>query len=354
MQAELDRLLKSFTDGWGSRGRVREVALCIDRDGERWSACRGEWQGQPVTSQTPFFVASTSKLLATAMLLRLQSEGQLRLDDPVLRFFADGELDGLHRWKGQDLTGQICVRHLMAHCSGLPDYFEGRRRDGSRFANRLLSGQDQAYGWPDVLRWTRDEMKPHFPPGQGRRALYSDSNYYLLGEVIRRVTGVPLDRALTTLVTDPLGLKDTAFYRPGMPVMPLRLGVRTLEVPQAMASMPVDGGAVSTADDLMTFTLALFGGHFCDTGTLTSLQDWRRVFFPLQAGVGLLRFAMPSWLALGRRYPELIGHSGISGAFAFHCPDRHWTLTGTVNQIEGRGRPDRLMMQALDLLQRSR
>jgi D-alanyl-D-alanine carboxypeptidase len=349
MQDALDRLVAD----WAGQGHVREVVLCVDRNGDRWSACQGQWQGRPVTGQTPFFVASTSKLLATAMLLRLQREGRLRLDDPVLRFFPDGELDGLHRWKGQDLTGKITLRHLMAHRSGLPDYFEGRRRDGSRYARQLLSGQDGAYGWPEVLRWTRDEMRPHFPPGHGRRALYSDSNFYLLGEVIRRVTGGSLHQALHTLVTGPLDLENTGFYRPGLPVMPLRLGARTLDVPLAMASMPVDGGAVSTAEDLMRFTRALFEGHFCDADTLASLQDWRRVFFPLQAGAGLLRFAMPRWLTLGRRYPALLGHSGISGAFAFHCPDRAWTLTGTVNQIEGRGRPYRLMMQALGLLLRS-
>jgi len=349
MQAALDRLV----DGWAGSRHVQEVVLCVDRAGERWSACRGQWQGQPVHVRTPFFVASTSKLLATAMLLRLQSEGRLQLDDPVVQFFAEGELDGLHCWKGRDLTGHITLRHLMAHRSGLPDYFEGRRRDGSRFASRLLAGQDGGYGWPDVLRWTRDEMSPHFPPGQGRRALYSDSNFYLLGEVIRRVTSTPLDQALSALVTHPLDLKDTAFYRPGMPAMPLRRGAHMLEVPEAMASMPVDGGAVSTAEDLMTFTRALFDSHFCDAATLASLQDWRRIFFPLQAGAGLLRFAIPRWMALGRRYPELLGHSGISGAFAFHCPDRRWTLTGTVNQIEGRGRPYRLMMQALNLLRLS-
>lgn len=350
LQDALDHLVT----GWVGRGHVHEVVLCIDLGGERWSACGGYWQGRKVTSQTPHFIASTSKLFATAMLLRLQSEGRISLDDPVKRFFPDRELAGLHWWRGQDLTGQITLRHLLSHRSGLPDYFEGKRRDGSRFADHLFAGHDHAYGWTEVLRWTREEMRPHFPPGQGRKALYSDSNYYLLGEVIRRVHGSTLDAALTSLVTGPLGLEHTAFYHPGLPVLPLRLGARQLELPQAMASMPADGGVVSTAQDMMDFTLALFGGYFSASATLADLQDWRRIFFPLQAGAGLLRFVMPRWLTLGRRYPELLGHSGISGAFAFHCPERRWTLTGSVNQIHGRAKPYRLMMQALDILQRSR
>lgn len=350
VQVALDRLVS----GWAGRGHVHEVVLCIDLDGERWSACAGQWQGQPVTPRTPHFLASTSKLFATAMLLSLQDEGRLSLDDPVVGFFDQGELDGLHRWRGQDLTGHITLRHLLAHRSGLPDYFEGKRRDGSRFAERLLAGCDLSYGWPQVLQWTREEMRPHFSPGQGRRALYSDSNFYLLGEVIRRVSGGSLDEALATRVTGPLGLQHTAFYRAGLPALPLRLGERQLHIPLAMASMPVDGGVVSTAQDMLAFTLALFGGRFCPVQTLAGLQDWCRIFFPLQAGAGLLRFALPRWLTLGRRYPPLLGHSGISGSFAFHCPEWRCTLTGTVNQIDGRGRPYRLMMQALDMLGRAR
>jgi hypothetical protein len=48
--------------------------------------------------------------------------------------------------------------------------------------------------------------------------------------------------------------------------------------------------------------------------------------------------------------PELYGHSGIWGAFAFHCPERRITLAGTVNQIASRSRPYRLMLEAIEAL----
>lgn len=346
-----DRLQRLVVAQLG-RGQVQETVLCLARDGELLCASAGFWAGVPVTVDTPYFVASTSKLLATAMILRLRAEGQLSLDDPVVGFFPEGFLAGLHRWRGQDLTSRITLRHLLSHRSGLPDYFEGRRRDGSRFADGLLAGRDVSYGLLDVLSWARDEMKPHFPPGEGRRALYADTNFYLLGEVIAGVCGTSLNDALQRLVTGPLGLHATQFYEPGLPVLPLRHGAAVLEVPQAMACMPVDGGAVSTARDMQTFAQAFFGGGLFPSGDVVELQDWCRIFFPLQSGVGLLRFRLPRLFSPWRAPPELLGHSGISGAFAFRCPEMNVTLTGTVNQIAGRGRPYRLMLQALELVRR--
>ena len=61
------------------------------------------------------------------------------------------------------------------------------------------------------------------------------------------------------------------------------------------------------------------------------------------------------WVRLApfNRAPDLIGHSGISGAFAFHAPERDVTVCGTVNQIASRSRPYRLMVEALEAVRRS-
>lgn len=344
--------LNRLVNAQARRSDIHEVVLCTFResDGQGHAASSGTWHGGPVTPSTPFLIASTSKIFATAMILRLAETGQLRLDDPVTRFFAPGRLEGLHRLRGTDHTGAITLRHLMAHSSGLPDYFEGRRHGGTRFADQLMRGQDMAYGLDEVLRWSRDEMRPHFPPGQGRRALYSDTNFYLLGEVIAAAAAMPLAEALDALVNVPLGLKATAFYTPGAPCLPLRLRQSEVHIPQALASMPVDGGMVSTGEDLLTFIRGFFGGTLFPKARLAELQDWRRVFFPLMAGTGLLMFRVPRLFSPLRRQPALIGHSGISGAFAFHCPERGISLAGTVNQLSGRSLPYRLMLEALAAL----
>ena len=350
-QTALDRLALRFA----AAKDIHEVVVGVhDGSSSRTlAAAHGDWRGAPVGLDTPFFIASTSKLLATAMIMRLRADGLLRLDDAIVRFFPAGEIDGLHRFGGRDHTHQITVRHLLAHSSGLPDYFEGLRRDGTRFADGLLAGCDGGYGLQEVIAWSRDEMRPQFPPGHGRRALYSDTNFYLLGAIIERVHGAPLPEALRMLVSGPLGLQATRFYAAGDEAVPLRHAGKELVLPLAMASMRVDGGAVSTIRDLLVFTRAFFAGRIFPAAYPTEMSDWRRIFFPLETGIGILRFRLPRWLAPFNRAPDLIGHSGILGAFAFHAPERDVTVCGTVNQLASRSRPYRLMVEALEAVRRS-
>lgn len=342
LQSELDRIV----DSEYGRGDVHEIALGVMEAGAWTHAYRGNWQGQPVGPETPFLIASTSKLLVTAMLLQLVGEGHLALDDPLGRFFAPGELDGLHVWKGTDFTSRITLRHLLTHTSGLPDYFEGQRRDGSALAASLFAGRDQAFGLAEVLAWTRDEMHPSFPPGTGMKALYSDTNFFFLTEVIARSGGQNIDMALAHRIAHPLGLKCTAFYKPGMGALPLRYGARVVEIPFALSSMPGDGGAVSCLEDLARFASAFFSGSLFPRAMLEELAPWRRIFFPLWSGSGVLRFAVPRWLPPFRPGLEFIGHSGITGTLAFACPSRGRIIVATVNQLQSRSRPYRMMVKA--------
>lgn len=341
LQAALDKIVASE-----SRHRdVHEIALGV-LDGETFShACRGDWQGRPVGPETPFLIASTSKLFITAMIFQLAAEGRLTLDDPVTRFFP-GELDRLHVWKDADLTGQITLRHLLCHTSGLPDYFEGTRRDGGSLAKDMFAGRDRAYGLAEVLGWVRDEMRPAFALGTGMRAFYSDTNFYLLAEIVARAGGEDLDAAFARRITAPLGLTQTAFFKPGMAALPLRLGPQVVDVPLALASMPGDGGAVSCLQDMAQFTKAFFDGQLFPKPLLDDLSPYRRIFFPLRAGAGVLRFAVPRWLPPFRSGLEFIGHSGISGTVAFVCRGNGRIIVGTVNQLQDRARPYRMMMKA--------
>lgn len=189
-------------------------------------------------------------------------------------------------------------------------------------------------------------MRPVFAPGAGTKAFYSDTNCYLLTETVVRSTGQDIGSAIAARIVRPLGLTRTAFYEPGMAALPLRLGARVIEIPRALASMPGDGGAVSSLSDLARLRSAFFEGALFRRELLGELPAWRRVFFPLRAGTGVLRFAMPRWLPPFRRGLAFIGHSGITGALAFYCPARGRFIVGTVNQLQDRARCYRMMIKA--------
>lgn len=299
----------------------------------------------------PFFLASATKLYVTAILCRLRARGLVDWDVPFQRFVPGLDTRGLHRLRGRDRTAEITVRHLLSHTSGLPDYFEGRRDDGPTTFARVRRS-DQAWTVADVVDWSRSHQKPAFVPGQGGRALYSDTNYQLLGAVIEHSLGLSFAEAVQHEIARPLGLDRTWCFTTATldrydEVSPLRLDGVALRIPLAMASVGADGGMVSTVDDSIRFLRAFSGAELFPSPLLDEIQaGWRRIFFPLEYGTGMMRFALPWFLSPFRRFPPLVGHSGASGAFMFWCPETRVLLAGTVDDLTRRSAPFRLMLQA--------
>ena len=155
----------------------------------------------------PFFIASATKLFVTAIAARLRASGQLDWDAPFREYLPHVDVAGLVVVDGADHTPHVTVRQLLAHTSGIPDYFEGRRPDGTNTFLQVLA-EDFAWDLGDVIQWTR-EMPAPFAPGTPGRAVYSDTNYQLLGTIIERVTGMSFADAVQAHACDPLGLGDT-------------------------------------------------------------------------------------------------------------------------------------------------
>ena len=143
---------------------------------------------EPMTPDTIFDLASLTKVVATTTsLMILIEEGKIRLTDRVSSF-----IPGFERYG----KGEITVRHLMTHVSGLrPDVDLGDMWSGSETAIGLAI-----------------EEVPAAPPGE--RFVYSDINYFLLGDIVRRVSGQTLDRFAHDRIFEPLGMKDTMFVPP--------------------------------------------------------------------------------------------------------------------------------------------
>lgn len=342
MTDELSRRLQCVVER--SAEGVDGIVVRVEQPGREfsWSTSCGA-----ITDATPFFIASTTKLYTTAIIRRLIDRSVLSIDDRLIDRVAPGEVDGLHVLRGTDHTSSITLRHLLAHTSGLPDYFSGRspRRGEPSLEKRVRGHVDVSWNSHDVVQWTRDRGGV-FAPGRGRRARYSDTNFQLLGRVIEHATSTSYRQALENEVIGPLGLNDTWLYVDPADRRPLALrdGRRELCIPNAMVSFGPDGGVVATAADLMAFLRAFHTGVLFDDLDPFS-GEYRRVFFPLQAGVGHLRFRLPRAMWLRGTPPDLRGHSGLSGAFAFVDVDSGTYLAGTVNDIAQPSRSFKLMLQ---------
>lgn len=351
LQALLDRQIKP--------GRIYNVVARVQsQDGALdLAAAAGTADpaaSQPMTVDTPYFIASVTKMVTAATVLHLYGLGQLDLDTAIAAYLPADMLDGLHVLQGKDYSQQITVAHLVNQTSGLPDYFDGKPRGGRSVADDLRAGRDRTLDLDEMLAITRG-LTPKFAPGSGK-AHYADTNYQLLGAIITAVTGKSLASMFHEVVFAPLGLQHTYLYGtqspPGdPPPAALYYRDRAVQAPNFMAAAGPDGGLVSTAAESMTFLRAFFDGKLFDPALLARMTArWHTVFFPIQYGYGLMRFKLPRLFSPFRPIPSFIGHSGSTGSFAFHCPARKLYLTGTVNQFASPSKPFQLMVQIVNAL----
>lgn len=136
-------------------------------------------------ADTVYDLASLTKVVATTpLVLQAVAEGRLGLDDPVSTHLPECPHAGL------------TVRHLLTHTSGLPAW---------------IPFYLEATGYGAIVRRAAGTA-PEGPPG--RRVLYSDLDFILLGEIVRRALGAPLDVLARTRIFEPLGMRDTTFRPP--------------------------------------------------------------------------------------------------------------------------------------------
>src|SRR5947209_14193961 len=165
------------------------VVLVARRGGVVWRKAYGSRaivpQREAMTADTIFDLASLTKIVATATsVMILVERGKLRLGDPASHYIP--ELKGEGREK-------ITIEQLLTHRSGFAPDFD-------------LS--EQWSGYEEMLKRLYREPLRSAP---GSRFVYSDINFITLGEVVRRVSGRPLDEFASENIYRPLGMRDTGF-----------------------------------------------------------------------------------------------------------------------------------------------
>lgn len=181
---------------------------------------------------TVFDIASMTKVIATTTaLLQLRDEGRLNLDDPVVKYWPEFRNHGKER---------VTVRQVLTHFSGLRPGIPLKGWSGYKAAMDKIQ-----------------QEKLFSPPGGAFQ--YGDTNFAVAGELVRRISGRPLDEYCRERIFAPLGMKDTCFRPP--PSFQERLAATRIGLhgvvhdPLAYKMGGVSGhaGVFSTADDLTVF-----------------------------------------------------------------------------------------------------
>jgi len=292
-----------------------------------------------------YYIASINKIFMSSLILRLATEGRLKLDDRFADFVSDDVISNLHVLDGKDYSREITLKQMISQTSGLPDYIEDKQRNGHIAMKDLEAGLDPAWPVEKVVEEVK-RMKPHFPPGDPGKAKYIDTNHQLLELVVERVTGQPNNQALNGLFQE-LGMNDTyvASDVNDRSYVPVRYKGREISISDFISSTKND--IISTTGDQMIFLKAFFGGRFWPKEKLEELEKWNKVFFPFEYGIGIQKFSMPAVFTMFRKVPPLIGHAGSVGSVAFYLPEKDVYFTGTVNQQAKPSAIYQIMMRAI-------
>ncbi|MDF2708550.1 MAG: hypothetical protein K0R62_4202 [Nonomuraea muscovyensis] len=303
VQSRLDRL--TTQDGMpGALSQVRDAGgrTVTVRSG---TAERGT--GKPMVGpDARFRIASMTKPVMAATVLRLADQGRIDLDAPVERY-----LPGVVRGTGDGAAidgRQITVRMLLQQTSGLPEY---------------VNAIDWTAALPDYLRVALS-LKP---TARGAFA-YSNTNYLVAGMVVGAVTGKDFRQASRDLVLKPYGMRDS--YWPAKDEYGLR-GAHAHSYGVNLAR-PEDG-VVDLTDQLPTYEFGAGGGLVSTVADLN--RFWSKA--PLRTMTGrTVPVEQPGWPA-GTTYGYGVATTRSScGHALFHGGD----LPGT-SVLSGRGRGGR-------------
>ncbi|MBK9167171.1 MAG: beta-lactamase family protein [Bryobacterales bacterium] len=364
---DLESRLDSLVRNLATRRRIPHAVLAVENgDGSfQWTGAAGRAQpdGTPMRPETPYFIASIDKILTAALILKLSESDGVLLDAPFVDYLPGQLTQGLHRVGGEDRTGEITVRDLLGHTSGLADYIEDRPTGGRTLVDRLVEEGDFAWSLDEALETVRGRMKPHFPPGRGLR--YCDTNYLLLIAIIEAVTGQPLHRAYDEALFRPLDLRHT--WLPGhsepRETMPKPAVLWFRDQPVLMPSAHRSLWSVfSTAQDTVRILRGLIRGEVFDNPATFGImrQRWRRFGFPLdmaalrapswpiEYGLGLMRFRIPRLFTPIRAIPSVFGHTGSTGTWLFYCEELDLFVAGGVSQATAGPVPFRFVPQVLE------
>jgi CubicO group peptidase (beta-lactamase class C family) len=234
-------------------------ALGIYRDGEiayaRGYGMANLEHGIAITPRSVFDIGSTSKQFTATSIVLLAQDGKLSIDDDIRKYIP--EIPQYQR--------PITIRMLLNHTSGIRDYLTLMELRGVNV--------DGVTTDRDALDLIVRQKATNFEPGS--EYLYSNSGYFLLSQIVKRVSGMTLARFARARIFEPLGMRETHIHDDHTLIVPLR----------ATGYSPRDGGGFRI--DMSGFEQT---GDGAVMTTVEDLLKWDGNFYqPVVGGADLLR-----------------------------------------------------------------
>jgi uncharacterized protein YbbC (DUF1343 family)/CubicO group peptidase (beta-lactamase class C family) len=304
---------------------------------------------EKMTADTIFDMASLTKSMATApSVLLLVEQGKVRLNDPVARYVPEFGPNGKE---------QVTVRQILTHTSGL---------------RAIPAVTEETKGTEAVLKAIYDDTLTAAP---GARFVYSDTGYIVLAELVRRVSGMPLDEFAAKNIYTPLGMKQTRFLPPAA-WQPRIAPTEEIELPpgekagsgkgrvlrgevhdpraRQMGGVAGHAGLFSTASDVAKFcTMILNGGRGANGKRILSAAAIEKAttpqtppWSPTLRGLGWDIDSVYS-SNRGDLYPVgTFGHTGFTGTSVWMDPGSKTFVILLANSVHPYGRPPILSLRS--------
>ena len=215
--ARIDEMIQRYVD----ENRIAGAVGLVMRDGrivyERAFGWADKEAGRRMTTDAIFRIASQSKAVTSTAIMILNEEGKLALDDPVSRYIPSFARTTVATRSGTvPAKRAITIHDLLTHTAGIS---YGTDSIVAPLYRAKGLGPAAGYGW-----YTADKNEPicttmdrlgtlPFVAQPGEAWVYG-YNTDILGCVVERASGIPLDQFIRTRITDPLGMKDTFFFLP--------------------------------------------------------------------------------------------------------------------------------------------
>jgi beta-N-acetylhexosaminidase len=281
-----------------------------------------------VTPETMYDVASLTKVVVTTTAVMQQVEaGALRLDAPVALYLPEWAEGSQGNWRAK-----ATIADLLRHSSGLPAHREFYR---------------EAKGYRAVLSRVLAEPLETEP---GTRILYSDLDFILLGEILRRVTGTSLDALAREQIFAPLGMASSCFH-PSRKLWP-RIAPTEKDTAwrgrqiwgevhdqnaSAMGGVAGHAGLFTTARDLAVFCQMLLNGGSYAHRRLLERATIRQ--FTARQTIGdasrALGWDVPTASSSSGQFfsPASFGHTGFTGTSIWIDPEKDLFVVLLTNRV---------------------